>query len=188
MSIKIGINGLGRIGRMVIRSIIENKNGPIFNEPSSLIEFGIINDLQGIYVSKIEKDLQGINENSKKELEKYDKVKNFLFDGDLSPLLNDKPILWIHNNYAKNSRMWSSFYSRTTNNLNQPYLQLCLESIVRHCGESFNICIIDVAFFVNRDCILITRFTVSVDIVRGGNSILLMARSSPVFRGPMPKI
>lgn len=83
------------------------------------------------------------NENSKKELEKYDKVKNFLFDGDLSPLLNDKPILWIHNNYAKNSRMWSSFYSRTTNNLNQPYLQLCLESIVRHCGESFNICIID---------------------------------------------
>ena len=26
MKIKIGINGLGRIGRMVIRSIIENKN------------------------------------------------------------------------------------------------------------------------------------------------------------------
>ena len=26
MTIKIGINGLGRIGRMVIRSIIENDN------------------------------------------------------------------------------------------------------------------------------------------------------------------
>ena len=26
MSIKIGINGLGRIGRMIIRSLIENKN------------------------------------------------------------------------------------------------------------------------------------------------------------------
>ena len=26
MTIKIGINGLGRIGRMVIRSIVENKN------------------------------------------------------------------------------------------------------------------------------------------------------------------
>ena len=26
MSIKIGINGLGRIGRMVIRSLVENKN------------------------------------------------------------------------------------------------------------------------------------------------------------------
>ena len=26
MSIKVGINGMGRIGRMVIRSIIESKN------------------------------------------------------------------------------------------------------------------------------------------------------------------
>ena len=26
MSIKIGINGLGRIGRMIIRSLIENNN------------------------------------------------------------------------------------------------------------------------------------------------------------------
>ena len=29
MAIKIGINGLGRIGRMVIRSIVENKNKKI---------------------------------------------------------------------------------------------------------------------------------------------------------------
>ena len=29
MKIKIGINGLGRIGRMVIRSLIENKNNKI---------------------------------------------------------------------------------------------------------------------------------------------------------------
>ena len=26
MKIKIGINGMGRIGRMIVRSIIENKN------------------------------------------------------------------------------------------------------------------------------------------------------------------
>ena len=83
------------------------------------------------------------NEDSKRELEKYDKVKNFLFNGDSLSLLTDKPFLWIHNNYSKNSRWWPSFYSRTTENLNQPYLQLCLESIVRHCGDSFHICIID---------------------------------------------
>ena len=83
------------------------------------------------------------NQDSKKELQKYDKVKNFLFDGASSPLINDKPFLWVHNNYTKNSRWWPSFYSRTTENLNQPYLQLCLESLVRHCGDSFNICIID---------------------------------------------
>ena len=29
MSLKIGINGLGRIGRMVVRSIVENKNNNI---------------------------------------------------------------------------------------------------------------------------------------------------------------
>ena len=29
MTIKIGINGLGRIGRMIIRSIIENNYGNI---------------------------------------------------------------------------------------------------------------------------------------------------------------
>lgn len=84
-----------------------------------------------------------LKETARMELLKYDKVKNFLFDGDLSSLLTSKPILWVHNNYAINSRWWSSFYSRNTNNMNQPYLQLCLESIVRHCGESFNICIVD---------------------------------------------
>ena len=26
MTIKVGINGMGRIGRMIVRSIIENKN------------------------------------------------------------------------------------------------------------------------------------------------------------------
>ena len=26
MTVKIGINGMGRIGRMIVRSIIENKN------------------------------------------------------------------------------------------------------------------------------------------------------------------
>ena len=29
MSIKIGINGLGRIGRMIIRSLVESKNNNI---------------------------------------------------------------------------------------------------------------------------------------------------------------
>ena len=29
MSIKVGINGMGRIGRMVVRSIIENKKNNI---------------------------------------------------------------------------------------------------------------------------------------------------------------
>ena len=31
MTVKIGINGMGRIGRMIVRSIIENKNKNIEN-------------------------------------------------------------------------------------------------------------------------------------------------------------
>ena len=75
------------------------------------------------------------------ELEKYDKVKEFLFGSD--SILASKPILWVHNEYNVNARLWPSFYSRNTKHLNQPYLQLCIESIVRHCSNSFNICIID---------------------------------------------
>ena len=80
-------------------------------------------------------------EESKSELEKYDKVKNFLFND--SSIFSGKPILWVHNDYAINSRSWPSFFSRNTKHLNQPYLQLCIESIVRHCGDSFHVCIID---------------------------------------------
>ena len=52
-----------------------------------------------------------LNESSKEELRKYDKVKDFLFDGNTLPFITEKPILWIHNNYTKNSRSWTSFYS-----------------------------------------------------------------------------
>ena len=80
-------------------------------------------------------------EEANMELEKYDKMKDFLFnDGSI---LSNKPILWVHIDYEINSRWWPSFYSRNTKKLNQPYLQLCIESIVRHCGDSFNICLID---------------------------------------------
>jgi len=65
-------------------------------------------------------------------------------------LLNDmpldgrkKPIIWIYSNYEVNSRKWSSFQGRKNYELNQPYLVECVQSIINHCGESFNICLID---------------------------------------------
>ena len=78
---------------------------------------------------------------SKEELDKYDIVKKFLLN-DKMPL-SGKPIIWIHNDYSPNARWWPSFFSRNTNYLNQPYLQLCVESIIKCCGDSFNICLID---------------------------------------------
>lgn len=54
-----------------------------------------------------------------------------------------KPILWIHIPYKINSRNWESFYSRSNENINQPYIYICIKSIIDLCGNSFHVCIID---------------------------------------------
>lgn len=54
-----------------------------------------------------------------------------------------KPILWIHSSTELNSRNWESFMSRSSNKLNQPYIQLTMKSIYDHCKDSFNICLIN---------------------------------------------
>ena len=58
-----------------------------------------------------------------------------------------KPILWIHLPYEYNSRNWSSFTSRSSFNLNQPYLYITLKSMIMKCDGSFHVCIIDDASF-----------------------------------------
>ena len=68
-------------------------------------------------------------------------IRQFLLND--SVISNNKPIMWVHTSYNFNSRFWPSFYSRNTKNLNEPYIQACVESLVKHCGESFNICLID---------------------------------------------
>ena len=59
---------------------------------------------------------------------------------------NNKPFLWIHVPYEINSRSWESFKSRQNTNLNLPYMYLTIKSIIKHCGDSFNICLIDDKF------------------------------------------
>jgi hypothetical protein len=54
-----------------------------------------------------------------------------------------KPILWIHVPYEYNSRKWLSFGSRSSFDLNQPYLYLTVRSIITQCSDSFTICMID---------------------------------------------
>lgn len=75
------------------------------------------------------------------ELDKYNLVRKYLLNESGSVI--GKPILWIHSEYNINARNWKSFYSRNTKEGNQPYIDLCVESVVKHCGDSFNICLID---------------------------------------------
>ena len=79
------------------------------------------------------------------ELNKEDIIRKFLLNDSSS--LGGKPILWIHSVHQINSRLWPSFYSRTTTRLNQPYLLSCIETVVRNCSNSFNICLIDDSSF-----------------------------------------
>lgn len=60
-----------------------------------------------------------------------------------------KPILWICVPKYENARSWSSFYSRTSDSINIPYMYLTIKSIIAHCSKSFKICIIDDNSFEN---------------------------------------
>ena len=75
------------------------------------------------------------------ELDKYNLVRKFLLNESESS--NGKPLLWIHSDYEVNARNWDSFYSRNSKQGNQPYIVLCVESVIKHCGNSFNICLIN---------------------------------------------
>ena len=59
------------------------------------------------------------------------------------PGLVDRPILWIHFDRPVNQRWWPSFYSRNTRRLNQPYIVSCVKTIIKQCGESFDVALID---------------------------------------------
>ena len=72
----------------------------------------------------------------------YESIQKYLLDGKCLAK-SKKPILWIHIPYEYNSRNWLSFGSRSSFELNQPYLYLTVKSIINHCDDSFTICIID---------------------------------------------
>jgi hypothetical protein len=72
----------------------------------------------------------------------YNAVQKYL-GGDPSLAKEKKPILWIPITYDYNARNWLSFGSRSSFELNQPYMYLTVKSIINQCDESFRICLID---------------------------------------------
>jgi hypothetical protein len=79
------------------------------------------------------------NDNSKDE---YEMIKNYLLND--SPLYGyNRPKIWIHSTYEINARKWKNFQSRNSTDLNQPYLYLTVQSIIRHCGNDFHVCLIE---------------------------------------------
>lgn len=74
--------------------------------------------------------------------DEYELIRKYLLND--SPLYgHNRPKIWIHTKYEINSRKWKDFYSRNTTDLNQPYIHLTIKTIINHCGDDFNICLID---------------------------------------------
>ena len=69
------------------------------------------------------------------EVRQYELIKKYLLN-DSSLASSKKPIIWIHTTYDVNARNWESFYSRSNENINQPYILLCIKSIIDTCGNS----------------------------------------------------
>jgi hypothetical protein len=69
-------------------------------------------------------------------------IQNYLLDKSTLDK-SKKPIMWIYVPYEYNSRHWLNWGSRTSFDLNQPYLYLTVKSIIKNCDKSFTICIID---------------------------------------------
>ena len=89
-----------------------------------------------------------INVETDDKLHEINIVKKYLLNESPNNTLEQlssikKPILWIHIDYALNSRKWQSFGTRNSKELNQDYLYLTIRSIINKCGQDFHIVLID---------------------------------------------
>ena len=92
----------------------------------------------------------------------YGEIKKYLLN-ESSLAKSKKPIMWIYVPHEYNSRNWLSFGSRSSTDLNQPYLYLTTRSIIKNCEESFYICIIDDNSFTN----LIPDWNINMSLISG---------------------
>lgn len=101
-----------------------------------IILFIILISLGILYQKYLEKQSTVVSFDDYGEIKKY-----LLKDKTLDK--SKKPLIWIHIPYEYNSRHWTSFGSRSNEELNQPYLYLTVKTIIKNCDESFKIVMID---------------------------------------------
>ena len=101
-----------------------------------IILFVILISLGILYQKYLEKQSRHIN------VDNYSEIKQYLLK-DKTLDKSKKPILWIYIPHEYNARNWLSFGSRSSCDLNQPYLYLTVRSIIKNCDSSFKIVLID---------------------------------------------
>lgn len=126
---------------------------PIANIFILFFIFVVLFVLYKTFENKLKKD---------EETDAYKSIQKYLLNED-SLGKSKKPILWVHVPYQYNSRHWLSFGSRSSLELNQPYLYLTVRSIIANCDEEFTICIIDDTSFQK----LIPTWNINMTTVSG---------------------
>jgi hypothetical protein len=101
-----------------------------------IILFVILISLGILYQKYLEKQSRSLN------IDNYSEIKQYLLK-DKTLDKSKKPILWIYIPHEYNARNWLSFGSRSSCDLNQPYLYLTVKSIIKNCDSSFKIVLID---------------------------------------------
>ena len=95
-----------------------------------------------IHKQNLVNEISKINKNKSDPEKEMDLVKHYMLN-ESKDEKELKPIIWIHVPYELNSRSWESFNGRMSNDLNLPYIYLCIKNIVNKCGNNFHIVIID---------------------------------------------
>ena len=108
---------------------------------AKLVAFYLVIIIAGVAYGRYKKSQEGINMS-----DDYNLVKKYLLN-DKSLTDTHKPFMWVFIDYEVNARNWSSWGSRNSTNLNQPYMYLTIRSIVEQCGKSFNVVLVDDAAF-----------------------------------------
>jgi hypothetical protein len=90
-------------------------------------------------------------------------IRQFLLNRELTQNIDifAKPFLWIHVDSELNSRTWSSFNSRSSREINKPYMFYTIKSIIKKCDKTFNVCLIDDTSFSK----LINNWTIDLQRV-----------------------
>lgn len=73
--------------------------------------------------------------------EEYELIRKYLLND--SSLVHKKPKLWIHSNYINRSKVCKPNDASSLSELEHPYINLMVETIVEHCHNDFDICLID---------------------------------------------
>jgi hypothetical protein len=76
-----------------------------------------------------------------KNNDEYELIRKYLLND--SSFGDNKPKLWIHSKYVNHSGVWKPNNSSCQSELEHPYINLIVETIVEHNHNDFNICLID---------------------------------------------